>query len=477
MSAAFMGPASVVFFSTSFNASFSGAAFPLSFLIAMIASLLIANTVAQYARKIASAGAFFSYTTVSLGAAAGFLVGWMIIFAYATFEAGAYGLFGSFFSGVLHNAGIGVSWWGVALAAGAVVTVLSLLGVLESLRTGLLFLIFEACIILLLVGVIFAHGAAPNHLTLEPFRPSTSPTGWNGIILGAIWGMFGFIGFEGATTLGEETRMARKRIPLAVIGTVIVIGLYYVLVTYAESSAWGTSPKQVAALTQSGEPWVVIATHYLGTPGKVLVYVAGTTGILGVWIAIHNSVTRVMYGMGRSGVLPRALSYTHPRFRTPWVAIAVEEAIAVALVLWIGLSDGPLNVYGYTGVLGTIGVMFVYGLLALGVGRFYRRNHRAEFSPILHVGLPLGSLVLIGVMLWKNVTATSTFPYNLLPYIAGAYFLVGIGVAVFLRARRPRVISALAVEFAQPDNASQSRGAVPPFGIAASPAEETGLEL
>jgi hypothetical protein len=80
-------------------------------------------------------------------------------------------------------------------------------------------------------------------------------------------------------------------------------------------------------------------------------------------------------------------------------------------------------------------------------------------------------------MLWKNVTATSTFPYNLLPYIAGAYFLVGIGVAVFLKARRPRVISGLVAEFAQPDTACQSRGAVPPFGIAASPAEETGLEL
>lgn len=447
MSAAFMGPASVIFFSTSFNASFSGSAFPLSFMIAMVAALLIANTVAQYARKIASAGAFFSYATAGLGPTAGFLVGWMIVFAYAAFEPGAYGLFGSFIEGILEDSGIGLPWWVIALVAGTLVTTLSLLGILESLKTGLLFLIFEACCILLIVGFIFGNGAAQNELTLEPFNPENSPTGWNGIFLGAIWGMFGFIGFEGATTLGEEARMARKKIPMAVIGAVVVVGLFYVLVTYAQSTAWGTSPAQVATLIQSGQPWTVIAEDYLGWPGKILVYIAGVSGILGVWIAIHNAVVRVMYGMGRSGVLPKALNWTHPRFRTPWVAIICEEVIAVTAVLWIGLNDGPLSVYGYTGVLGTIGVMFVYGILAVGVGRFYWRNHRSEFNILLHLILPLGSLVLIALMLWNNVTASTEFPFNVLPYIAGAYFLVGIGVAVFLKGR-PGVMSSLAAEFA-----------------------------
>lgn len=448
MSAAFMGPASVIFFSTSFNATFSGAAFPLSFLIAMIASLLIANTVAQFARKMASAGAFFSYTTAGLGAPAGFLVGWMVIFAYASFEPGAYGLFGNFISNVIGDlTGASIQWWVIALAAGALVTTLSMLGVLESLRAGLLFLVFEACCILLIVGVILANRASPNELSLEPFNPHNSPTGWSGIFLGAIWGMFGFIGFEGATTLGEETHLARKRIPLAVVGTVIVVGLFYVLATYTQSVAFGTDAAGVKALTESGNPWVTIADRYLGAPGKILVYIAGTTGILGVWIAIHNAVTRVMYGMGRSGVLPKILAYTHPKYRTPWVAIVVEEVIAVTLVLWVGLSDGPLSVYGYLGVLGTIGVMFVYGFLAVGVGRMYWRDYRAEFSMVLHVLLPIGSLGLIGVMLWENVTATNEYPYNLLPWIAAGYLLIGIGIAVYLRTKKPGVMKALAEEF------------------------------
>ncbi|GAA2591597.1 APC family permease [Dactylosporangium fulvum] len=489
MSAAFMGPASVIFFSTSFNATFSGAAFPLSFLIAMIASLLIANTVAQFARKIASAGAFFSYTTAGLGATAGFLVGWMVVFAYAAFEPGAYGLFGSFISDVINDlAGVSIHWWIIALATGALVTTLSMLGVLESLRAGLLFLIFEACCILLIVGVIFANGASPNELSLEPFNPHNSPTGWSGIFLGAIWGMFGFIGFEGATTLGEETRMARKRIPLAVVGTVIVVGLFYVLTTYSESVAFGTDAAGVKNLTESANPWVTIADHYLGTPGKILVYIAGTTGILGVWIAIHNAVTRVMYGMGRSGVLPRALAYTHPKYRTPWVAIAVEEVIAVTLVLWIGLSDGPLSVYGYLGVLGTIGVMFVYGFLAIGVGRMYWRDYRSEFNAFLHVILPVSSLGLIGVMLWKNVTASTVHPYNLLPWIAAGYLLVGFGVAIYLNKRKPGVMTALAEEFSDhgSDDADAAHEAPHPSPRVAPgragdnlalPNEQTGADL
>jgi amino acid transporter len=451
MSAAFMGPASVIFFSTSFNARFAGAAFPLAFLVAMIATLLIASTVAQFARKMASAGSFFSYTTAGLGVTAGFLVGWMVIFAYATFEAASYGLFANFFTGVIADlADVGIAWWVVALVGGAIVTTLSLLGVLESLRVGLLFLIFEACLILLIVGVIFFNGASPNELSLEPFKPSNSPTGWDGIFLGAIWGMFGFIGFEGATTLGEEARAPRKTIPLAVIGTVVVVGVFYVLATYAQSVAWGTSPEQVKALIESGEPWVVIATHYLGTTGKILVYLAATSGILGVWIAIHNAVTRVLYGMGRSGVLPKALAYTHPKYRTPWVAIAVEEVIAVTLVLWIGLaSDGPLSVYGYMGILGTIGVMFVYGFLAVAVGRFYWRDYRGEFSVLLHAILPIASMGLIGVMLWKNVTSSSGFPYNILPWIAVVYLLVGIATAIYLNTKRPGTMSAVAAEFSE----------------------------
>jgi amino acid transporter len=437
----------------------------------MIASLLIANSVAQYARKMASAGAFYTYTVAALGPVAGFLAGWMVLFGYAVFEPSSYGIFGNYVQSIFASEGIHVSWWVFALGAGAVITALSIFGILESLRVGLVFLIFEAVTVLVIVAFIFGHHAAPHHLSLAPFKPSSSPTGWHGIFLGAVWGMFGFIGFEGSATLGEETRLARRFIPIAVIGTVVVVGLYYILVTYAESVAWGTSATAAKHLAASGEPWVILASRYLGTWGRVLVYVAGTTSILGVWIAIHNSVIRIAYGMGRSGVLPRQLGRTHRRFRTPWVAILVEEAIAVAIVVWVGIQSGPLNIYGYTGVLGTLGVMVMYALINVGIGRFYWLHFRKDFNIFVHALIPAGGLVFIVIMEYEEVVSNTAGPYRWFPYLTGGYLLLGLLIALWYRIRRPALLASVATELGVPEG-SVRIGA--PNNVAAESAQLDG---
>src|SRR5207247_5711206 len=99
------------------------------------------------------------------------------------------------------------------------------------LRAGLVFLTFEVVVFGVIAVVILANGGADG-LTLKPFDPSNSALGFSGIIYGLVFAIFAFVGFESATTLGEEAHEPRRTIPRAVLVTTLVIGLFYTLRMY-----------------------------------------------------------------------------------------------------------------------------------------------------------------------------------------------------------------------------------------------------
>ena len=130
---------------------------------------------------------------------------------------------------------------------------------------------------------VIAHGGATGN-SVHPFDPSAAPKSAN-IGLAVVYTIFAFAGFEGATTLGEEARKPTKTIPRALIFTVLSIGIFYVVVTYAEVIGFGVSKSGLTQLQTNQTPFTDLATHYSSGVLSVLITLATISSFVALNIA------------------------------------------------------------------------------------------------------------------------------------------------------------------------------------------------
>jgi len=115
--------------------------------------------------------------------------------------------------------------------------------------------------ILVLSGVIVAKVAPTTGLPVAPFIPSAEFDGWSGIGYGLVFTILSFAGFEGAATLSEEVINPRRSIPIAIMGTVLLAGVFFVFVSYAQVIGYGLD--QIEALGNTGAPLNDLAIKYV----------------------------------------------------------------------------------------------------------------------------------------------------------------------------------------------------------------------
>src|SRR5207302_7874898 len=100
-----------------------------------------------------------------------------------------------------------------------------------STTAGVILGAFEIAIFgALAVWMIFSN---VGDLSLAPFNPNHAAGHWNGVFRGMVFAILAFIGFEAAAPLGEEAKNPRRTVPLAVVGSAVAIGLFYILASYA----------------------------------------------------------------------------------------------------------------------------------------------------------------------------------------------------------------------------------------------------
>jgi amino acid transporter len=160
------------------------------------------------------------------------------------------------------------------------------------------------------------------------------------------------------------------------------------------------------------------------------------TSVIGASLACQNVATRMWYRMGQSGVLPKAVGTVHPVRKTPTVAIHIQFALSVLLGLVAAAIWGPDKIFVLTvGFVLVIGVIFVYVMANIGVVLYYWRERRQEFNWILHFVFPVGTSLILIYSLYASFNPFPAAPYNLSPFIVGAWLAIGIGVLIVLRLR------------------------------------------
>ena len=242
-----------------------------------------------------------------------FIIGWLTaITSMITAATVALG-FGGYFSEFL-NIPIIIS----AIALIGVLSIVNFIGIRESSWTNTVFTIIEALGLILIIIIGFTISEP------EPVNYFESPTGFTGIIIAFVLIFFAFIGFEDMANVAEEVRNPKKVIPRAIILSVMISGIIYVLVSLAVVKVINWED-----LSLSAAPLADVAKRGLGVQGHIVFSGIALFAITNTVLITLIAGSRMIYGMAREKLFPETLAKIHSKTKTPWIAIIVIMIISI----------------------------------------------------------------------------------------------------------------------------------------------------
>lgn len=261
MSVAIIAPTFAMSMNVSLLASVASYSVSLVFLVSIIFIGFVAVSFVKFNQYFSTAGSVYTFTQKSLGNTTAAISGWGLFLAYLTFSAGCSAAFGSLFNIFVTNlTGINLSWIPYTLLCVGVIWLISYIDI--KLSTRIMF-IFEAISILLILAlsviILFKVGST-NGLSLIPLKGNGNTISAFGHA--GVYALLCFGGFEGASSLGEESKNPKKVIPIAIASTVIIAGLFFVFVSYAQVIGFGTTTDGITALTKSSSTIVDLSKKY-----------------------------------------------------------------------------------------------------------------------------------------------------------------------------------------------------------------------
>jgi amino acid transporter len=432
-SVANVAPSAVIAFAPAAMAASAGNGAWLSFAIALAGVLAIGYCVCVFARRRAGATSLYAFARLSLGPGGAFVTGWALLIGAVCIAAGSLAGAGYYLSRVFQRAGLhafeGAA--GQVLLDVALVLVaawLTIAGVRLAARvSSALEVLSIALIVLVLIAVFIKHGEL---FDLDQITLSGADA--NGIVFAVVLAVLGFVGFEGAASLGAEAAEPYRAIPRAVMGSAVLAGLLYIFATYAQVAGSG-GPEELAA---SADPMEDLARgsglDFLGP----FLDIGFAASFLAVVMACITVAARLLFGMGKEGVLPAWLARTHRTHRTPSAGIwTVTPIVAVATGTVVGAGTAPLLATTYIDTVGTFGYMLSYALICIGAPLFIRRLGAAKLALTVTCGI-LGALVMAYVF-YRNIFPVPAAPMNLLPYVFVTVLVLGIAGFAALKFRDP----------------------------------------
>jgi amino acid transporter len=415
LSLSIVGPTVVISFITTLMGQVAGRAIPLAFLIGAVTVALIGLSFVAFAHRVAHAGSVYAYISDVFGSRCGFVAGWMLLISYVAFTAGATALGGSFAAAALAHAGIETPdlWIPISVAGATIASWLVWTDTRIAMRLILVLEGVSVTAILFLALVILIH-VPPSLLPLVP----DSEHGWSGVGFGTAFAITALAGFEGAATLGEEALEPKRAIPLAVLGTVVVVGLFYVVVSYAEVIGYGLN--QVQLIARAEAPLDELSTRFISGRFAVLIDLAAAASGFACVIGALSAGARLVYALGRAG-LSSALSRVHPQHGTPTRAVLLVAGINLVSLLLLGRQIGVGPYAGALATIATLALILVYMGVTAAEAVFAFHQKRTVRCIIGS----LGTLLLLWP-LWNSLYPLPDWPGSLWPYLVVAWLIVGV---------------------------------------------------
>ncbi|HEV3154356.1 MAG TPA: APC family permease [Candidatus Baltobacteraceae bacterium] len=428
-SVALIGPSMTPVLIAPYMYASAGNASWLAYVFGGVMLLFVALNLNQFARRSSGAGSMYEYASANLGPTMGALAGWVLIWAYIFVGASQFGAMTLFVQNLLglHGwhvpdllifAAAALVWWYFAYRDIQLSTIVML--ALEAISVSI--------ISILVFLVLFRHGphVDPAQVHLQGLTVSQ-------IGPGIAFAIFSFVGFESATAFGEEAKRPLVTIPRAVLASVVLASIFFILCIYAEIAGLRHSK---TPLDQLSAPLWTLADLYGAGYFKIPIGIGAIFSSFSVALACVTTGARIILPMARKGLFPAGATRIQERFATPYVAVAVFVAamLIVALSMYAARVT-PINIFNYCGTLSSFGFIVIYAFIAIAAPRFLRRigDHRARDYTI--AALALLFLFVPAATLFYPVPPP---PTNAFAYIFVAYLAVGWAYfAVRRRAKLP----------------------------------------
>ena len=203
-----------------------------------------------------------------------------------------------------------------------ILSAVNFIGIKESAWANTIFAIITAGGLMLIIFLGFITEP------VESVDYFDTPNGITGIILAFVLIFFAFIGFEDMANVAEEVRRPHKTIPRAIILSILITGVIYILVSFSVIRILNWEE-----LAASSAPLADVAHSVLGTNGSITLSLIALFATASTVLITLVAGARIMYGMARSNSLPKFLAKIHPKTKTPWIAVIAILVTSIGFAL------------------------------------------------------------------------------------------------------------------------------------------------
>lgn len=371
-----------------------------AYIVATVGMAFTAYSYGQMVKAYPIAGSAYSYVQRGINPYIGFLSGWAILVDYMLLPMINYLLAALFLNAVFPM----IPTWAIILAYLALVTVINIFGIqVTAFANNTLVLIQFAFVLTFLVVAIKYIAGGGGAGTLVDWSAIYNATqiqldgqGFSLILAGASILCLSFLGFDAVTTVAEEAHEPEKNLSRAIMIICIGAGLMFILVAYIAQLAWPTGWNEFESVDTGAQELI------FKIAGSVLGYFfifAYAIGAFASAISSQSSASRILFGMGRDGVLPKFFSTVHPKYKTPINSIFIIGALGLlSLVMSLATAASLIN----------FGALLGFTLVNLSVFSHYyiRGKMRNGMQTVKYVILPFVGAI-ITMILWFNLDSNS----------------------------------------------------------------------
>ena len=367
----------------------TGGRLPLAYVVTLITMVFTALSYARMSAAIPVAGSAYTYTQRTFGAPVGFLAGWSLLLDYLFLPMLNYLVIGLYLNAALPA----LPAWVIVVVSIGIVTALNIVGIVSVARANFLIIAIQAIFIVVFIALAIAKTTGYGKVDLlAPFTGDGSAGGFSPILAGAAILCLSFLGFDAVSTLSEEARDARRTVPQAIMISTVVSGVIFILLSYVSQLVF---PSNKFAAVDTGSTDVMVAAG--GAFVNTFFTAAYVAGALGSALTSQASVARILFAMGRDGILPRKVfGHVSAKFSTPVYAILTVSAISL-LAIWIDLAILASVV--------SFGALVAFSVVNLSVIKHYFIDMR-ERNVLLNLIAPAIGFLLTA-WLWTSLSGTA----------------------------------------------------------------------
>ncbi|MFG2870532.1 amino acid permease [Streptomyces sp. NPDC048338] len=408
----------------------AGPAVTLAFVIAGLTALFSALSYAELAGTIPVAGSSYSYAYATMGELVAWVCGWCLVLEYGVSVAAVAVGWGEYVNELLDGT-IGVTIpdalssapgeGGIVNLPALVVVLLAMVfllgGAKESARANTIMVVVKIAALVLFCTIGFMGFKSGNYADFMPL-------GMAGVSAAGASLFFSYIGFDAASTAGEEAKNPQRDLPRAIMLSLIIVTALYVLVAAVAVGAWNWKDFEGSEASLAAIMNDVSGQAFWGT----LLAAGAVISIASVVLTVLYGQTRVLFAMSRDGLVPKVFGKVSPKTGTPRVNTVIVSLFCGVLAAAIPLGE----LVDAT----SIGTLFAFALvnIAVVVLRRTRPDMKRTFRvplgwtfPILGFGFCVYNMFSLGTTTWV---------------VFGCWMAVGLVFYFLYGMRRSRLASA-----------------------------------